>query len=257
MDRKWDKKETNGSEPLLWEKGAGMCQVVALHESLQRFTRPRIKKKKWVQPLDGAFGLVVEKVGHVRVVAYLVFDYLPRYAFNVCLYEPCNGIYPHKPYVSSADFWQENVLRLSVCGRGWESAGWLDRWSNQCRQLAFQTDATTMDNMCGALDWENRKSEFYDRNPPIFLFRVRETEITPEEIARWQEEKKNHSTDLEYVYEDEHDYQYRVWESRLWERRITGSDDQKDVKRAFQLGATTYFVKSPHLADVIQYLRTS
>jgi CheY-like chemotaxis protein len=38
---------------------------------------------------------------------------------------------------------------------------------------------------------------------------------------------------------------------------LSSSDDEKDVKRAYQLGATTYFVKSPQLQDVIQYLRMS
>lgn len=37
---------------------------------------------------------------------------------------------------------------------------------------------------------------------------------------------------------------------------LSSSDDQKDVKRAYELGATTYFVKSPQLNDVIQYLRS-
>jgi CheY-like chemotaxis protein len=38
---------------------------------------------------------------------------------------------------------------------------------------------------------------------------------------------------------------------------LSSSDDEKDVKRAYELGATTYFVKSPTLEDVIQYLRLS
>jgi CheY-like chemotaxis protein len=36
---------------------------------------------------------------------------------------------------------------------------------------------------------------------------------------------------------------------------LSSSDDQKDITRAHQLGATTYFVKSPTLQDVMQYLR--
>ncbi len=36
---------------------------------------------------------------------------------------------------------------------------------------------------------------------------------------------------------------------------LSSSDDEKDVKRARQLGVTTYFEKSPQLQDVIQYLR--
>lgn len=38
---------------------------------------------------------------------------------------------------------------------------------------------------------------------------------------------------------------------------LSSSDDNRDVKRAYQLGATNYFVKSPQLQDVIQYLRSS
>lgn len=36
---------------------------------------------------------------------------------------------------------------------------------------------------------------------------------------------------------------------------LSSSDDQVDVKRAYQIGITTYFVKSPQLQDVMQYLR--
>jgi CheY-like chemotaxis protein len=38
---------------------------------------------------------------------------------------------------------------------------------------------------------------------------------------------------------------------------LSSSDDQKDLKRAYALGATSYFVKSPQLQDVMQYLRAS
>jgi CheY-like chemotaxis protein len=38
---------------------------------------------------------------------------------------------------------------------------------------------------------------------------------------------------------------------------LSSSDDPKDVKRAFELGATSYFVKSPRLQDVIEYLKTN
>jgi len=38
---------------------------------------------------------------------------------------------------------------------------------------------------------------------------------------------------------------------------LSSSDDEKDVRQAYVLGATTYFVKSPHLQDVMQYLRVS
>lgn len=37
---------------------------------------------------------------------------------------------------------------------------------------------------------------------------------------------------------------------------LSSSDEQKDMKRADELGATTYFIKSPKLHDVLEYLRT-
>ena len=38
---------------------------------------------------------------------------------------------------------------------------------------------------------------------------------------------------------------------------LSSSDDPRDVKRAFELGATHYFVKSPRLQDVMEFLRTN
>jgi CheY-like chemotaxis protein len=37
---------------------------------------------------------------------------------------------------------------------------------------------------------------------------------------------------------------------------LSSSDEPQDVKRAFELGATTYFVKTPQFRDVIDFLRT-
>jgi CheY-like chemotaxis protein len=36
---------------------------------------------------------------------------------------------------------------------------------------------------------------------------------------------------------------------------LTSSDDPRDLKRASELQATAFFVKSPHLRDVMDYLR--
>lgn len=38
---------------------------------------------------------------------------------------------------------------------------------------------------------------------------------------------------------------------------LSSSDDAKDVGRARRMGITAYFVKSPQLTDVIEYLRVS
>jgi DNA-binding NarL/FixJ family response regulator len=37
---------------------------------------------------------------------------------------------------------------------------------------------------------------------------------------------------------------------------LSSSDEPRDVKRAYDLGATTYFVKTPQFQDVIHFLRT-
>jgi CheY-like chemotaxis protein len=38
---------------------------------------------------------------------------------------------------------------------------------------------------------------------------------------------------------------------------LSSSDIPGDVKRAYELGATTYFVKSPSFQELVQYLRIS
>lgn len=38
---------------------------------------------------------------------------------------------------------------------------------------------------------------------------------------------------------------------------LSSSDDPKDIKRAAELRTTHYFLKSPNLDDVMEYLRTS
>lgn len=38
---------------------------------------------------------------------------------------------------------------------------------------------------------------------------------------------------------------------------LSSSDDSRDLVRAHKLGVTSYFVKSPQLKDVIEYLRVS
>ncbi len=37
---------------------------------------------------------------------------------------------------------------------------------------------------------------------------------------------------------------------------LSSSDEPRDVKRAYELGATSYFVKTPQFQDVILFLRT-
>lgn len=205
-------------------------RVEALHKSLQRFLQPsRPPRQKWVQPLEGALGSLMDVLSNVRVLSSMVLDYLPRYRFEVCLIEPCNGVYPSKPYVRCVDFVHKTVLRLDVCGRGWESASWLHRWANREKSLAFQKDAQTQDNMCGFLDWEKRRSDIGDRNPPLFSLRLYETENGEEETERWLEEEEKIDLKENEAYRDEHDYNQMSWEARLLERSISGRDDQKGV----------------------------
>lgn len=181
----------------------------------------RSPDKKWVQPLDGAFGSIMDVLSNVRVLANVVLDYLPRYHFEVCLIEPENGIYPSEPYVHSVDFCSENVLQLDVSGCGWESASSEHLLDNRENILALKKDVQTRRNVCGFLDWENRWSAIPDRNPPSYVIRLYETESGKEETQRWL---KDHKEEL-----DEDDYAEMSREARLWERSITGGDDQKDV----------------------------
>lgn len=37
---------------------------------------------------------------------------------------------------------------------------------------------------------------------------------------------------------------------------LSSSDEPRDVKRAYELGATTYFVKTPQFENVIHFIRT-
>ena len=38
---------------------------------------------------------------------------------------------------------------------------------------------------------------------------------------------------------------------------LSSSDDPKDLKRATDLGVSRYFIKSPHLQDVMQFLKST
>lgn len=92
-----------------------------------------------------------------------------------------------------------------------------------------------------AIDWLNGTGAYGDREkfpmPQILLLDLKMPVKTGFEVLEWLRGQKQFQ-ELPVII-------------------LSSSDDNMDVKRAYQLGVTTYFVKSPHLQDVIQYLRLS
>ena len=89
------------------------------------------------------------------------------------------------------------------------------------------------------IDWLSGKDEYSDRSihplPDRVLLDLKMPVKTGFEALEWIRSQKEYQN-LPVVI-------------------LSSSDDERDVKRAYELGATTYFVKSPQLQDVIQYLR--
>jgi CheY-like chemotaxis protein len=91
------------------------------------------------------------------------------------------------------------------------------------------------------IEWLSGAEQYADRTkyplPQIVVLDLKMPKKTGLEALEWMRSKK----ELE----------------RLTTIILSSSDDQKDVARAYELGTTTYFVKSPQLQDVMQYLRIS
>ena len=90
-----------------------------------------------------------------------------------------------------------------------------------------------------AIDWLSGKGEYADREkfplPDIVLLDLKMPIKNGFEVLEWlRAEKQFH--DLSVII-------------------LSSSDDSKDVERAHQLGIAKYFVKSPKLQDVMDYLR--
>lgn len=92
-----------------------------------------------------------------------------------------------------------------------------------------------------AIDWLGGKGKYADREefpiPDILILDLKMPRKTGFEVLEWVR-KKEELEMLPVIV-------------------LSSSDDPGDVKRAYKLGATTYFVKSASYQEVIQYLRLS
>ena len=89
------------------------------------------------------------------------------------------------------------------------------------------------------IEWLSGENQYADRNkfplPQIVVLDLKMPKKTGLEALEWMRSQEG----LE----------------KLTTIILSSSDDQKDVARAHELGTTTYFVKSPQLQDIMQYLR--
>jgi CheY-like chemotaxis protein len=96
-----------------------------------------------------------------------------------------------------------------------------------------------LDDGEAAIAWLNGQGEFANREqyplPDILILDLKMPRKTGFDVLEWVRQSK------EFV--------------KLPVIILSSSDDPRDVKRAYDLGATTYFVKSASSQDVIQYLR--
>lgn len=91
-----------------------------------------------------------------------------------------------------------------------------------------------------AIDWLNGKGDYRDRDkfplPQILLLDLKMPIKSGFDVLEWVRTQPQFE--------------------KLPVIILSSSDDNRDVKKAHALGATTYFVKSPQLKDVIHYLRS-
>lgn len=98
-----------------------------------------------------------------------------------------------------------------------------------------------VDDGQAAIDWLSGKDGFEDRKkfpmPEVVIVDLKMPKKNGFDVLQWVRSKP----DLE----------------NLPVIVLSSSDDPRDVKRAYSLGATSYFVKSSTLQELIQYLRLS
>lgn len=90
-----------------------------------------------------------------------------------------------------------------------------------------------------AVDWLSGNGKYADREtfplPDILILDLKMPKKTGFDVLEWVRNKR----------------EFEILQVII----LSSSDVPDDVKRAYQLGATTYFVKSASYQDVIQYLR--
>ncbi|HEX5220698.1 MAG TPA: response regulator [Verrucomicrobiae bacterium] len=97
----------------------------------------------------------------------------------------------------------------------------------------------TVDDGQAAVDWLSGKGKYSDREkypqPDIVILDLKMPKKNGFEVLEWVRSQKGFENLPVLI--------------------LSSSDVPEDAQRAYQLGATTYFVKSPTFQDVIQYLR--
>lgn len=90
-----------------------------------------------------------------------------------------------------------------------------------------------------AIGWLNGEGDYADREkyplPDVLILDLKMPKRTGFDVLEWARKSSQFAT-LQVIVR-------------------SSSDDPQDVKRAYELGASTYFVKSASAQDVIQYLR--
>lgn len=96
-----------------------------------------------------------------------------------------------------------------------------------------------VDDGQAAIDWLSGKGKFADRGkfplPDVLVLDLKMPKKTGFEVLDWARHRKEFEK-LPIIV-------------------LSSSDEPGDVKQAYKLGATTYFVKSPTFQDVLQFLR--
>jgi CheY-like chemotaxis protein len=98
-----------------------------------------------------------------------------------------------------------------------------------------------VENGEAAINWMEGKGKFHDRDqfptPDVIILDLKMPRKSGFDVLEWLRTKPELADRPVIV--------------------LSSSDDPGDVKRAYGLGAKTYFVKSSAFQDVIHYLRTS
>lgn len=107
------------------------------------------------------------------------------------------------------------------------------------KRATLPHDLYCVDDGQAAIDWLSGKGDYADRErypqPDILIVDLKMPKKTGFDVLEWLRSRKEFES-LPVIV-------------------LSSSDDPGDVKRAYQLGATTYFTKSHSYQDVIQYLR--
>jgi CheY-like chemotaxis protein len=107
------------------------------------------------------------------------------------------------------------------------------------KRATLQHSLYVVENGEAAIDWLSGKGNYSDRKnhpvPDVLILDLKMPKKSGFDVLDWARRQKEFADTTIFI--------------------LSSSDEPSDVKRAYALGATTYFVKSASYSDVIQYLR--